>query len=559
MKKLIALLLCISVIFSFTVISVSAAKEPLLITVANDLHLDSVTSAEPSVKKHNSVSVEYAHVTSGGELQYESYAIIKAFLEKAAANDSRYILLPGDITDRGTAEDHLMLADMLREFETATGKEVFVIPGNHDYFKTSVAQFEGYYADFGYSSAIANDPATASYVVDLADGYRLLAIDSCDPGKSPHNMTSARIDWIEAQCEAAKAQGKKVIAIMHHNLLEHYIFASKIHTGAVVTKDSSRLADVLADNNVKYIFTAHTHNHDVTSYTSAAGNTVYDIVTTSINAYPCAYRDVSFGENVEIKTNYVRSIDTALLPDGIHEDALALAQSNFLMYAKNCTYLGVHNMIAAYTKAAQLKKILKTDNEAINAVIDKAAGKIEEVVSLPLYAKDEAAEGKSIETMAAAQNIELPETEYKTLLQLVTVIYQANAEGDENFAGYSDEMILFSRALAVALNYALSDVTTEEFTAVLTYVAQLLGIDISQDIINALGGSLDRFRGCELFVTSVAVPLVSQFGVDDAPADINVTLPGYGNEDNGESFLDKIRSFFKKIFDFFHMIFAMIA
>ena len=546
-------------ILSLMSTGVSAAQEPLRVTVANDLHLDSVSSTTATVKKHNSVSVEYAHAAAGGQLQYESLAIISAFLKEAGENDSRYVILPGDITDRGTAEDHIMLTALLKDFEETYNKEVFVVPGNHDLFKTSVAEFEGYYADFGYSSAIANDPDSASYTADLADGYRLLAIDSCLPGESHQKLTDKRIDWIEAQCKAAKAAGKKVIAIMHHNLLEHYILASKIHSGAVVTKDSMRLADILADNNVKYIFTAHTHNHDVTSYTSAAGNTVYDVVTTSLTAYPCAYREVSFGENVEISTDYVRSIDTSLLPDGIHEEALSLAQTNFLRYAKNCTYLGVEMMISSYTKANQLKKILKTDNETVNNVVDKAAGKIEEVASLPIYAADETIEGKSIEAMAAAQNITLPETEYKTLIQLVTTIYQKNAEGDENITGYSDEMILFSRALAVALNYALSDVTPEEFTEILTFVAELLGVDISQDIINALGSSIDKFRGCELFVTSVAVPLIAEFGVDNAPADRNVTLPGYGKEEAPESLLDKIRSFFKKIFDFFHMIFAMIA
>lgn len=559
MKKLISVLLSVIMALSLLSVAVSAEETPLVITVANDLHLDSVSSTAETVKKHNSISEEYAHVAGGGQLQYESLAIIKAFLEQAGKNDSRYLILPGDITDRGTPEDHEMLTGLFREFEETYGKEIFVIPGNHDMFKTSVAEFESYYADFGYSSAIANDPGSASYTADLEGGYRLLAIDSCSPGQSPYNLPAERIDWIEAQCKTAKAEGKKVFAIMHHNLLEHYILASKIHTGAVATKDSMRLADILADNGVKYIFTAHTHNHDITSYTSAAGNTVYDVVTNSLTQYPCDYRVVSFGEKVQIKTEYIRKIDTSLLPGGIHENTLALIESNFLMYAKNCTYLGVESMIKSYTKASQLKRILKTDDETINSVVDKAATKIEEVVSLPFYAENETEEGKSIESMAAERGIELPETDYRNMVHLALVIYQANAEGDENFTGYSDEMILLSRALAVAINYALSDVTPEEFTSILTYVASLLGVDISQDIISAVGGSIDKFRGCELFVTSVAVPLLAEFGTDNAPADMNVTLPGYGKTDSDVSFLDTIKDFFRKIFDFFYMIFAMLA
>lgn len=558
MKKLISLLLTLVLVFS-CVLPVFAAENDIVLTVANDLHLDLEDSFAESVKKNNSLSEEYFHAYSGGQMVYESYAIIKAFLEKAAENESEFVILPGDITNNGLIEEHEYLAGMLREFEKASGKEVFVIPGNHDLYKTTVAEFESIYAEFGYNTAVANDPDSGCYLADLKNGYMILGIDSCTPKLSPHGMTEKRIDWIEAQLKNAKAQGKKVIAMMHHNLVEHYILGAKIHTGAIVTKDSFRLADVLADNGVKYIFTAHTHNHDVTSYTSGNGNTIYEAVTNSLSQYPCAFRVVTFGEKVNITTDYVRSIDTSLVPDGIHENASALMNSNFLMYAKNYTYTGVKAVISSYVKASQLKRILKTDDETINSVVERAAVKLEEIVSLPIYEKDAAEGEKSVEAMANELKIDLPETAYKTTLDLIVEIYQAQVEGDENYAAYSDEMILFSRILAVAINYAFSDVTADEFIAVLTFVASLLGFDISPDIISAVGNSVDKLRGAELFVTSVALPVLGEFGVDSAPADNNVTLPGYESTKDAESFLDKIRAFFKKIFDFFHMLFAMIA
>lgn len=558
MKKLISLLLTLVLVFS-CVLPVFAAENDIVLTVANDLHLDLEDSFAESVKKNNSLSEEYFHAYSGGQMVYESYAIIKAFLEKAAENESEFVILPGDITNNGLIEEHEYLAGMLREFEKTSGKEVFVIPGNHDLYKTTVAEFESIYAEFGYNTAVANDPDSGCYLADLKNGYMILGIDSCTPKLSPHGMTEKRIDWIEAQLKNAKAQGKKVIAMMHHNLVEHYILGAKIHTGAIVTKDSFRLADVLADNGVKYIFTAHTHNHDVTSYTSGNGNTIYEAVTNSLSQYPCAFRVVTFGEEVNITTDYVRSIDTSLVPEGIHENAAKLMGSNFLLYAKNYTYTGVKAVISSYVKASQLKRILKTDDETINSVVERAAVKLEEIVSLPIYIKDAAEGEKSVEAMANELKIDFPETAYKTTLDLIVEIYQAQVEGDENYAAYSDEMILFSRILAVAINYAFSDVTADEFIAVLTFVASLLGFDISPDIISAVGNSVDKLRGAELFVTSVALPVLGEFGVDSAPADNNVTLPGYESTKDAESFLDKIRAFFKKIFDFFHMLFAMIA
>ncbi len=559
MKKALSLILSLIMILSAMGLTAFAAEKPLTITVANDLHLDVEDSFADSVKKRNSASVEYAHVSSGGQMIYESYALVRAFLENAAQNESDFVIMPGDITNNGLVAEHEFLADMLGEFESTTGKKVFVVAGNHDYLKTSVTEFEKIYAEFGYNEAYANDPNSGTYMAELSDGYVLLAIDSSGPSNLHNAVTGARFDWIEAQLKQAKAQGKKVIAMSHYNVMEHFILQAKIHTGSVLTPTDFSLASMLADNGVKFIFSAHTHSHDIAMHTSDAGNVIYEAVTNSLSQYPCAYRVVSFGESVVFRTDYVRSIDTTLLPDGIHETAFALAESNFLLYAKNCTYLGVRNMIVSYTKASQLKKILNTDDETVNGVIDRAAGKLEEIADMPIYKADAAESEPSLEAMAEELGIDIFESDYETLIDLIVCVYQKKVEGDETMAAYSDEMVLVSRLLAVAINYAFSDVTNEEFTYVLSFVASLLGVDISKDIIDAVGSNFDKFRGAELFVTSVALPLLGEFGKDSTPKDKNVTLPGYDSAPVEESLLDKIRAFFKGIFDFFHMLFAMIA
>ncbi len=559
MKKLISVLLCILTALPVFVFSASAEDTPLEITVANDLHINYKAATAAKVAKRNNLSVEYAHASSGGQLPYESIAIIKAFLEKAGSSSSKFVLIPGDLTNGGTAEENAKLSEMLSDFESTYSKQVFVVPGNHDYFASTVADFKSDYAQFGYNEAITVDEKTASYTAELDGKYRLLAIDSCDPGQSPEGVTAETVQWIKTQCEKAKADGKYLIAMMHHNLIDHFVLASKIHKGSVVSDNTNKLADILSDGGVKYIFTGHTHEQDIAAHTSAAGNVIYDVVTTSMNAYPCAYREVSFGENVEIRTNYVQKIDTSLLPAGIHETALALAEENFLLYAKNCTYIGIESVISSYTKAKQLKSLLDTDDEKINSLIDNAGSKLEKAASMPLYIKDETVEGESIEALAAAQGITLPKTGYENLIKLVVRLYQAHAEGDEHYPAYSDEMILLSRALAVAINYCFSDVSDEDFIVILSFVASLLGADISDDIINAVGGVAGKLRGSELFVTSVILPLLAEYGEDKAPSDNNVTLPGYSTSAPAKSFLDEIRDFFKRIFDFFHMLFAMIA
>ncbi len=559
MKKTTALLLCILTIFSCAVIPTSAAEKELKLTVVNDLHLDLKDATAEEVKKRNSVSEEYFHASSGGQLPYESVAIIRAFLRDAAKSDSNTVLMPGDLTTVGTVEEHTAFIALIKEFEETTGKKVFVIPGNHDLFDVTVEEFEALYADFGYGEALANDPDTASYTAELGGKYRLLAIDSNEPGKSPHGVDDKLVSWVKAQCEAAKKDGKYLIAMMHHNLTAHIVLVEIFHPSAVVSNTSTALADTLADNGVKYIFTAHTHDQDIAKYTSKNGNVLYDCVTASLNAYPCVYREVTFGEQVKITTKNVTSIDTSLLPTGINDNAMALAKSDFLAYAKNCTYTGITETITAYTKPKTLKKYIKTDDPELQASIDPAIDKVCEAVQLPLYKKDEVEEGKSIESLAASLGTTLPETNYKNLVEVAVVLYQAHAEGDENYPAYTDEMIILQRSVAIVLNYAMSDLNADDYSRVLGFVLNLLGVEISPETVESIGGALEQFKGNELLLTTALMPLLTRFSVDEAPADNNVTLPGYAAEKEEVNFLQLVIDFFKGIIDFFRSLFAMFG
>lgn len=559
MKKFTSVFLCLLMIMSTMTVFAAAEEAELNITVVNDLHLDYNDANAEKVAKRNNISEEYAHASSGGQLPYESVAVIRAFLRDAAKSDSNTVIMSGDLTTEGTLQEHTAFIALIKDFEETTGKRVYVVPGNHDLFKTSVAEFEALYTDFGYSEALANDPDTASYTVDLDDNYRLLAIDSTMPGKSPHGVGDALVSWVKAQCDAAKADGKRLVAMMHHNLAPHIVLVNIFHPSAVVNNTSTALADTLADNGVKYIFTAHTHDQDIAKYTSPAGNAIYDCVTTALNAYPCAYREVVFGEKVKITTKNVTSIDTSLLPAGINENALALANSDFLAYAKNCTYTGMTATIAAYTKAETLKKYIKTDDAELQEILDPIINKVCEAVQLPIYKKDEVEAGKSLEALAANLNTSFPATEYKTLVDLAVVIYQAHAEGDENYPAYSDEIILLQRAVAVVLNYALSDLNAANYSHVLDFVLELLGVELSQSVVDSIGGALETFKGNEMLLATALVPVLTKFSVDEAPADNNVTLPGYGTKKEEVNFLQMVIDFFTKMINFFMSLFAMFA
>ena len=561
MRKLLSLSLCLVMLFSIA-IPAFAADNSLNVTVCNDLHYNMKYSNADSYGKHNALSEDYQHIQSTGRLLYESYAIIEKFFDDAAKNDSDVILLPGDLADSGTKEEHEFFANMLSKFEDETNKQVYVVPGNHDYWKTSTEEFKSYYADFGYNEAICVDELSASYTAELDDEYRLLAIDSCIEdtyGANGHGITQARFDWIKQQCVEAKEDGKKVIAMMHHNLIDHYVVGSLIDTGASVDFNFG-IADLFAEYGVKYTFTGHIHVNDISAYTAGNGAIVYDVVTSSINVWPCEYRTVNFGDKVEIKSQKIENVDVDLFPDGLNEKTKALAKNDFIQYARECLEVGQRILFTSYTSPAQLKQMLKLDpveDAEMVQIFDKVANKLSEALYMPLYKADETEEGKSIESIVTKYDKTLPASDYKDMYDLVVEIYLAYQGGNENYPAYSDELIIATRGLAAVLSYTLGDVSEEEYAQVIAFILKKFNLDIDMDILNYAGDAIKRFEGFELIFTYALNAIMVEFTVDKAPDDINATLPGYDKLVEDEKTLwEKFADFFKKIFDFIRSLFA---
>lgn len=559
MKKLISIILSVLMLMSVFSLAVSAEDEKLVVTVANDLHYNLTYTKEAT--KVNSINADFAHIGNSSRLPHEAIAIIEGFLSEAAENESQAVIIPGDITDGGKKNEVKGIVELFSKFEAETGKQIYVVPGNHDYnnLKVTPEKFKRDYYEFGYSEAIEIDDDTASYVVDLSDEYRLIAIDSCVPGEGRHGIDSARLDWIKEQGQKAKAEGKKLIGMHHQNLLEHMILSGLIQPGGVITAKDTAAAEVYAEAGIKYVFTGHTHDHDIASYTANDGTVIYDAVTGSLNGCGAPYRVVTFGDSVKIETRGVEKIDTNLLPEGISENAVALAESDFQKYTKIATDLSYRLVFNHYTTARGLKGVLKLQDDEMNAIIDKVAGRLNEALNMPLYKENEIEEGKSIEAIVEKYQTFLPESDYKDMIDLAVTIYQAHNMGDENFPAYSDEVIIVTRGLAAVLSYALSEVSAEEYATVLNFVVDLLGVDVRINFTAYSGSAIKRFEGAEIFVTTAILPLVAEFTTDNAPGDCNVTLPGYAELVESEpSFMERIINFFKMLFDTVRTIFAFV-
>lgn len=281
------------------------------------------------------------------KLLAESDAILRAMVGLVEAESPELVLVAGDLTKDGERLSHESAAAYLRQMETA-GRRVFVVPGNHDIQNDgsesyaldavtkvptiSAAEFATLYAEAGYDEAIARDPASLSYVAELVPGLWLLAIDSCIYGDTRGSsavggrLTDETRGWIQGILAAAQQQGIRVLAMMHHGLVEHFTGQTLLFADFVI-QDRTALAKLLSDGGVTVVFTGHFHANDITQFVGPEQTRpIFDIETGSTVTYPCPYRVVDLAsDTLTVTTKHVTSIDYDL---GGKPDFPTLARDN---------------------------------------------------------------------------------------------------------------------------------------------------------------------------------------------------------------------------------------
>ncbi len=268
----------------------------------------------------------------------ESPAILDAVLTAITADKSLdFVLIPGDLTKDGELSSHQKFAEEIRELEKH-GINVYVIPGNHDvnnphayaYADTediptdtvSPETFAEIYGDFGYDEALYQDTDSLSYIAEPAPGLWLFALDSCRYDENltlGKPVTSGRfsettLNWIITNLEKAQIQGKKVMAMMHHGLLEHFTGQSQANPGSeYVIENWGTVSETLAKAGLSLVFTGHFHAQDITSETWESDGKTYtltDVETGSLVTYPSPFRKVTryLNDEYRIESENIREI-----------------------------------------------------------------------------------------------------------------------------------------------------------------------------------------------------------------------------------------------------------
>lgn len=308
------------------------------IFLISDIHVMSPQLLEREGSAYSS------YLNFGPKLLEYSADVLETLVDEAIKRKPDLVIIPGDLTKDGELVSHQLVASILTRLRTA-GIPVILVPGNHDidnpegyYFngdekrsaeRTSPEQFKQIYADFGYNQAYATDPASLSFVCEPLEGLVLLCLDTNmyennlfkeKGADKDYNQTAGRIrpatlTWALAEADKARAQGKQVVLVEHHNIVQHHDAQGSIQSEYII-EDYQNISEKMMRHGVHLAFTGHTHLQDIAAYKywdalKVKRDSLVDVATGSTISYPNPWRTIRVSGDYtrwEIATEYVKSI-----------------------------------------------------------------------------------------------------------------------------------------------------------------------------------------------------------------------------------------------------------
>lgn len=306
--------------------NIFSQHKPLKVTILTDIHFYS--------KRNGASGAAYLIDNDHNQkLIGESEEVVKqAFRLIVEDKDSDIVLIHGDITNNGEIYSHEDIVPLLKELRNS-GKKIFVTYSTHDYRRVeegvvptargydgdniisvpvaNLEQVREYYKEFGHDQAIAVHEPTFSYVAQIADGYRIMALND-DTGYRRSGYKDDQMDWIKEQYDKAIAENQYIIAMAHHPVLAPSPLYDIIGGLQDIIDNNIATANKLADIGINCIFTGHTHIHDISYMFSDNKNVFYDVSTGSLVGYPPTMRKVEFNPKdnlIDVKTHIIQEVE----------------------------------------------------------------------------------------------------------------------------------------------------------------------------------------------------------------------------------------------------------
>lgn len=241
---------------------------------------------------------------SDRKLFTESIGLLKAALKKIDEKGSKYIFVPGDLTKDGEYEAHKEFVKILSEWKNAKpGREVFIVPGNHDINNKHAYDFSGsekkeakrtdpddfmeIYKDFVYANENLIDKykdsslykeyleevnkkynrnlsyaqGYESYVVRVKNekgedknGLTLIGLDTTihsaestkdhsEIQETEGRVTLPLIKWLVSKVDEANSRNDVVTVMSHHAFLPHFDKQEKLLSPYIIKEWDTRFED----------------------------------------------------------------------------------------------------------------------------------------------------------------------------------------------------------------------------------------------------------------------------------------------------------------------------
>lgn len=566
MKKILSIILSATIIFSTLTILCAAAADQgnsdLGFAVASDLHYNVPEEKLTATNDHEI----FWYASRRAAMDNESGLIIDELLRQCAEDDSvSYLLIPGDLADNGRTvwQEHYDVAAKLKAFEEKTGKQVYVIPGNHDMGAADIdfkaENFREVYSEFGYAEALTQLDDSASYTVNLGDKYRLIALDSNDPSKSTEDgMSIKKVKWVLDEAKKAYEDGRYPVLMMHHNLLDH-LPMQRIISRNFIVRFHYTTATLFADAGIKLVFTGHEHCSDTTSYVTPLGNVIYDFANTALSMYPLQYKVFSLNEEeITYKTKTIDKIDTDALRsiEGYTEEHFALMNEGLNAYSKGFLKAGIQYRLEL---SLSMEKLGIAEDSIFYPLVNTAVGGLTDLLRMPLYGKG------SVRELAEEYNIDIPTSKYQNGWDLATELVSWHYAGEEPFEVQSTEVKILLRTVALILKDDLATVSDEVFLAAANELIAKMGggKTMTQDITKLTSEIFGGVTAGQYFLVALISPLLHEFAFDgDGVPDNNGTIKGYGvenaNLDNILTALSNTANTLKLYIENFFVIFVKV-
>lgn len=561
LKKSLSIILSLTLVLCSCLVLTASAKndsDEFGFAVASDTHY-----VHP-VKQAGTTLADEGWVTTfnseSESLTNQSGFIIDEFLKECAENPKcQFVLITGDLATHGRdyVSEHEAVAAKFRKFEKETGKQVYVINGNHDNAKDMPVdhkKFTEIYHEFGYDEALSTDEGTCSYSANLNDEYTLVALDTCDERyRVVPNNDITRMDWAVKQIKAAKKQGKKVIMIMHHNLLEHNPF-QKLNEKNYVVNTPYSFAGLLADLGVKLVFSGHTHCNNVKSYTSFLGNTIYDFSMSSLGNFPAEYKYFNVTDSkISYETKKINHIDADKLAEvckGFSNEALEMMKNNLQAYTWSMSYReyseDLRENISPETLGVE-------ESSALYAKLKPVTDTIKEMSDTPIYGKG------GIQEQAAAYGLEIPDSEYKTLNDAMTLAILRCKIGDKRYNLNSNDFTVLIRLLAFTVRKSIAATADSDILSGANEMLGKLGYkgSVADNMLRDFSEKYGFATPEEKEALAIAYGLWGGYFSDvDGVENRDGAIPGYAvKEANENQFIVMVKKLFKLVIDLLNKIF----